>query len=99
MSPDRSVGNVQTSYHGVSVMMRRCAHNVLVSVLHLSICKASCVGALLHNTALLASSMYDPLEDNSEIGKDEAEGQNSTLVDNVLSDTQKDCAGSQKVCN
>ncbi|CAL8470189.1 g9731 [Coccomyxa elongata] len=59
-----SVGNVQTSYHGVSVMVR---------------------------------SMYDPLEDNSEIAKDEAEGQNSTIVDHVLLDTQKDCAASQKV--
>ncbi len=47
---------------------------------------------------LFAYSMYDPLEDNSEIAKDEAEGQNSTIVDHVLLDTQKDCAASQKVC-
>lgn len=97
-SSDRSVGNVQTSYHGVSVMVRRCAQCVLdfCSRFMLKLCRTVQVhcSKALH---LPACSMYDPLEDNSEIAKGEAEGQNSTLVDHQLLDAQEDCAASQEV--
>lgn len=44
-------------------------------------------------------SLYDPLEDTSEVARAGAEGQNSTIANHLLHvESQKDCAASEKVC-